>query len=83
MRVSLKTKTSATKSAPEQQHGGEGNYQQRDQLLPIHDGKITPKFLCATRDLHDWGHLLLAESKQKGRAVEETDGLRAWVAVAA
>jgi hypothetical protein len=51
MGVSLKTEARATKFAPEQQHGGEGNYQQRDQLLPIHGGKITPKSQRATRDL--------------------------------
>jgi hypothetical protein len=51
MRISLKTKTLATKQAPEQQYSGGGNYQQRDQLLPIHAGKITPKSAGATRDL--------------------------------
>jgi hypothetical protein len=49
--VSLETETLATKFAPEQQHRGEGNYQQRDQLLPIHAGKITLKCRCATKDL--------------------------------
>jgi hypothetical protein len=51
VRVSLETETLATKFAPEQQHRGDGNYQQRDQLLPIHGGKITPKCRCATKDL--------------------------------
>jgi hypothetical protein len=53
MSVSLKTETRATQFAPKQQRSGEGNYQQRDQLLPIHGGKITPKSPRATRDLQD------------------------------
>jgi hypothetical protein len=53
MSVPLKTESRASKFAPEQQHRGDGNYQQRDQLLPIHAGKITPKSPGATRDFQN------------------------------
>jgi len=49
--ISLETETVTAQFTPEQQRGGEGNYQQRDQLLPIHAGKITPKCSRATKDL--------------------------------
>jgi hypothetical protein len=51
MRVSLKTEPLAAKFAPEQEHRGKDDNQQRDQLLPIHDGKITSKSRSATKDL--------------------------------
>jgi hypothetical protein len=53
MRISLETKPSTTIPAPEHQYGGEGNYRQRDQLLPIHAGKITLKSCRATRYLRN------------------------------
>jgi hypothetical protein len=51
MGISLKTEPLPTEFTPEQQRSGGGHYQQRDQLLPIHIGKITPKSAHATRDL--------------------------------
>src|SRR6478736_5222837 len=50
MRVSLKTETRAPKLAGHQRASSDGNYQQRDQLLPIHGGKITSKSAHATKD---------------------------------
>ena len=50
MGVSLETETLAAKSAAYQYTSGDGNYQQRHQLLPIHAGKITPNPTHATRD---------------------------------
>jgi len=41
MRVSLKAETRPTKFAGHQRASSNGNYQQRDKLLPIHGGKIT------------------------------------------
>src|SRR5579859_4806037 len=59
MSISLKTEALATKPLPNQHYCGEGNYTQRDQLLPIHGGKITPKIGCATKDLgNDLSHFL-------------------------
>jgi hypothetical protein len=43
MSVTLEAETTATQFPAEQQHGRASNYQQRDQLLPIHAVKITPK----------------------------------------
>jgi hypothetical protein len=65
--ISLKTEAWAAKFAPEQQRGGEGNYQQRDQLLPIHAGKITPKSRCATKDLRRDHNPFLTGAKQELR----------------
>jgi hypothetical protein len=68
MSVSLEAKRPATKSAPEQQNSGGGNYQQRDQLLPVHDGKITPKSARATKDFKNQTFRLLASHWQNAFA---------------
>jgi hypothetical protein len=52
MRVSLKAESAAAKSTP-QQHRYCGRYnRQRNQLLPIHGRKITPKSPGATNHLN-------------------------------
>jgi hypothetical protein len=51
MGVALKTEPMAAELLTQQQYRRRGHYEQRDQLLPIHGGKITPKTGGATRDL--------------------------------
>jgi hypothetical protein len=66
MCVSLKTESLATQCSPDQQYSGGGNYQQRDQLLPVHGVKITPNSRRATRDFKNHAfHLLVCAWQNK------------------